>query len=241
MEKKISLFILMICLFSGRVSAQDMDSIRLTTILKNLKLDKTKIREELCVEKKMPNAEDSYIVVIPMIVSQEEEDYVFTVKNYILITDENGVIKNKYLDPTELNSDAVDLRSFTIDTGLYNISTNIRAFGVKADFVGSSKPNPYASGTISMYYPEEKTFKKVLDQFEMDSTTGEWDTRCNGEFTEDVSYIIMDTSKTNNFTDLKIKKISVNTMNTEVKGDCKQKKTSKTSYKTLKFKNGRYQ
>lgn len=231
----------MICLFSGIVSAQDIDSIRLTTILKNLKLDKTKIREELCIEKKMPNAEDSYIAVIPVIVSQEEEDYVFTVKNYILITDSNGMIKNKYLDPMELNSDAVNLRSFTIDTGLYNISPNIRAFGVKADFVGSSRPNPYASGTISMYYPEGKTFKKVLDQFEMDSTTGEWDTRCNGEFKDDHSYIMMDTSKTNNFTDLKIKTISVTSINTEVKGECEEKETSKTFYKTLKFKNGKYQ
>ncbi|BAP30422.1 uncharacterized protein CHSO_1385 [Chryseobacterium sp. StRB126] len=227
-------------LFSGFLSAQDIDSIRLTHILKGLKLDKTKIREELCVEKKMPNAEDSYIVVIPVVLSQEEEDYVFTVQNYILITDSNGIIKNKYLDPTELNSDAVNLRSFTIDTGLYNISTNIRAFGVKTDFVGSSKPNPYASGTISMYYPEGKTLKKVLDQFELDSTSGEWDTRCNGEFENTHSYIIMDSSNTNNFTDLKIKTISVTTINEEIKGECEGKETSKTTYKILKFKNGYY-
>lgn len=241
MKSYIFLLALIFCLFSETVNAQDIDSTRLENVLKSLKLDKTKIREELCVEKKMPNIENSYIVVIPTLVSQEEEDYVFTVKNYILITDSNGTIKNKYLDPTELSSDAINLRSFIIDTGLYTISQNIRAFGVKADFVGSSRPNPYASGTMSMYYPEGKTLKKVLDQFEMDSTGGEWDTRCNGEFTEDVSYIIMDTSKTNNFTDLKIKTISVNTINKEVKGDCKQKKTSKTSYKTLKFKNGKYQ
>ncbi|WP_052480519.1 hypothetical protein [Chryseobacterium sp. StRB126] len=240
MKKLIFLLTLMMSLFSGFLSAQDIDSIRLTHILKGLKLDKTKIREELCVEKKMPNAEDSYIVVIPVVLSQEEEDYVFTVQNYILITDSNGIIKNKYLDPTELNSDAVNLRSFTIDTGLYNISTNIRAFGVKTDFVGSSKPNPYASGTISMYYPEGKTLKKVLDQFELDSTSGEWDTRCNGEFENTHSYIIMDSSNTNNFTDLKIKTISVTTINEEIKGECEGKETSKTTYKILKFKNGYY-
>jgi hypothetical protein len=230
----------MINLFPGMVSAQDIDSVRLTRILKNLKLDKTKIKEELCIEKKMPNEEDSYIAVIPVVLSQEEEDYVFMVQNYILITDSNGTIKNKYLDPTELSSDAIYLRSFAIDTGLYNISANIRAFGVKADFVGSSKPNPYASGTISMYYPEGKTLKKVLDQFELDSTRGEWDTRCNGEFEDEHSYIIIDSSKTNNFTDLKIKTISVTTINEEVKGECNSKETSKTTYKTLKFKNGYY-
>jgi hypothetical protein len=52
---------------------------------------------------------------------------------------------------------------------------------------------------------------------------------------------MMDGSKTNNFTDLKIKTISVKTLNKEVKGDCDSKETSKTTYKTLKFRNGKYQ
>ncbi|MFP3835134.1 hypothetical protein [Chryseobacterium sp. SIMBA_028] len=241
MKKNIFLIILSVCLFSGVLSGQDFDSIRLNNILQSLKLDKTKIKEELCTEKKMPNTEDSYIAVIPVVVEQENDDYVFTVRNYILITDADGKIKNKYLDPTDINSDALSLRSFTIDTGLYTIGTNIRAFGVKADFVGSSRPNPYEISTISMYYPESKTFKKVLDQFTLDLYSGEWDTRCNGEFEDNHAYIIMDPSKTNNFTDLKIKTISVTTANKEVKGDCESKEISKTSYKILKFKNGKYQ
>lgn len=230
----------MVCLFSGILSGQDFDSIRLNNILKSLKLDKTKTKEELCTEKKMPNTEDSYIAVIPVVIEQENNDYVFTVRNYILITDANGTIKNKYLDPTEINSDAISLRSFTIDTGLYTIGTNIRAFGVKADFVGSSGPNPYELSTMSMYYPKGKTFKKVLDQFTMDLYSGEWDTRCNGEFEDNHSYIILEQSKTNNFTDLKIKTISVTTINKDVKGECESKETSKTFYKTLKFKSSYY-
>lgn len=230
----------MVCLFSGILSGQDFDSIRLNNILKSLKLDKTKTKEELCTEKKMPNTEDSYIAVIPVVIEQENNDYVFTVRNYILITDANGTIKNKYLDPTDINSDAISLRSFTIDTGLYTIGTNIRAFGVKADFVGSSRPNPYELSTMSMYYPEGKTFKKVMDQFTMDQYHGEWDMRCNGEFKDNHSYIILEQSKTNNFTDLKIKTISVTTINKDVKGECESKETSKTFYKTLKFKSSYY-
>lgn len=242
MKKNALLLTLLITLCSGILYGQEFDSIRLNHILKTLKLDKTKIKEDLCIEKKMPNTEDSYIAVIPVIVEQDkDEDYVFTVRNYIVITDSKGTIKNQYFDPTELNSDAIMLRSMSIDTGLYNINNNIRAFGIKTDFVGSSRPNPYGSGTISLYYPEGKTLKKVLDQFELDANHGEWDTRCNGEFQDDHSYIMMDGSKTNNFTDLKIKTISVKTLNKEVKGDCDSKETSKTTYKTLKFRNGKYQ
>ncbi len=242
MKKNIFLLTLIISLYSGFLSGQDQipDSIRLARILKSLQLDKTRIKEEFCAEKKMPNAENSYIMIVPVLVEQDEEDYVFTVQNYILITDEKGVIKNKYLDPEEISSDAVYLRSFGIDTGLYNINTNARAFGVIADFAGSSKPNPYASGRMSMYYPEGKTLKKVLNQFEMYSTRGEWDTRCNGEFEDQHSFIILDKTKTGNFTDLKIKTVSVKTVNTEVNGDCNEKETSKTTYKTLKFRNGEY-
>lgn len=227
-------------LFSGTLSGQEFDSIRMNNILKSLKLDKTKIKEEFSAEKKMPNAEDSYIAVIPVLLGKEEE-YAFTVQNYILITDEKGRIKNQYFDPEEITSDAVMLNSITIDTGLYHVSADIRAFGVKLGFVGSSRPNPYSSEMLSLYYPEGNTLKKILNQFELSASHGEWDTRCNGEFEDERSVLIMDQSKTNNFTDLKIKTISVQTVNEEVKGECKNKETSKTTYKTLKFKNGKYQ
>ncbi|MDR6920744.1 MULTISPECIES: hypothetical protein [Chryseobacterium] len=233
--------LILISLWTGILYGQQIDDTRYENIVKSLKLDKTKIKEELCTEKKMPNAENSYIVVVPVVVEQDEEDYVFTVQNYILITDEKGVIKNKYLDPEEISSDAIYLRNFGIDTGLYNLNTNIRAFGVIADFAGSSKPNPYASGRMSMYYPEGKTLKKVLNQFEMYSTHGEWDTRCNGEFEDNHSFIVLDKAKTNNFTDLKIKTISVKTVNTDVNGECNEKETSRTTYKILKLRGGKYQ
>jgi hypothetical protein len=43
----------------------------------------------------MPNDKDSYIVVLPILDGQEDEG-MYTVRNYILITDEKGNIKNKY-------------------------------------------------------------------------------------------------------------------------------------------------
>lgn len=225
---------------AGILSGQEISSIRYDRIVKDLKLDKSKIKEEFCTEKKMPNADNSYIVVLPLLQGKEEDDF-FVVKNYIVITDENGGIKNQYLDPAEITSDAVMLRSMTVDTGLYNISSGVRAFGVQISVANGSQPNPYSSETISLYYPSGKTLKKVLDTFELSSHGGEWDTRCSGEFQDDHSVIIMDKKKTNNFTDLRIKTIIVSTKAEEVNGDCKENEISKTSYQILKFKNGKYQ
>ncbi|MGH1515940.1 hypothetical protein [Chryseobacterium sp. JK1] len=241
MNRNVLLLILVSSLLSGFLSAQEMDRSRLNSILKSLELDAVRIKEELCVEKKIPNKENRYIVVIPVLVGKAEDEYNFTVQNYILITDEKGVIENKYLDPTELISDAVALRPFTIDTGLYTISTNIHAFGVKTTFVGSSRIFPYESERISMYYPEGKSLKKVLDQFEMGMNSGEWDGKCKGEFKDNHSYIIVNPPKMNTFSDLTIKTVSVTTVNKEVKEDCENKETSSTSFKTLQFRNGKYQ
>jgi hypothetical protein len=239
-KKNILAFILFLSSLAGIVSGQEINAARLEKVLENLKLDKTKIKEEFCTEKKMPNAEDSYIIVIPVLQGKEEED-LFTVQNFILITDENGGIKNKYIDPEEITSDAIMLRGITIDTGLYSISNGIRAFGVKTNFEGSSRPNPYSSEEISMYYPEGKSLKKVLNKFSLYSSSGEWDTNCAGEFEDSHSVIIVDKAKTNSFTDLKIKTISTTTKNRVVNGDCKDSQTSKTGYQVLQFKNGKYQ
>lgn len=227
-------------LWAGILQAQEIDTSRFDKIVKTLKLDNTRIKEEFCTEKKMPNAEDSYIAVLPILQGKEEEGF-FVVRNYIVITDENGAIKNEYFDPEEITSDAIMLRSITIDTGLYNISNGIRAFGITVSAANGSQPNPYSSETISLYYPSGRTLKKVLNTFELSSHGGEWDTRCSGEFHDDHSVIIMDKARTSNFTDLKIKTISVETKSKEVNGDCKEDETSKTTYRILKFKNGKYQ
>jgi len=239
MKKRLFISVFIFSLI-GILHGQEINSLRFENILKSLKLDKTKIKEEFCAEKKMPNAEDSYIAVLPILQGKEEDDF-FVVRNYIVITDENGVIKNQYFDPVEITSDAVMLRSVSIDTGLYNISSGTRAFGVNISVANGSQPNPYSSETVSLYYPTGKTLKKVLNMFELNTHGGEWDTRCTGEFRDDHSVIIMDKIKTNNFTDLKIKTISEETESKEVNGDCKENKTSKNSYRILKFKNGKYQ
>lgn len=239
MNKNILIGILM-SLWVGTVEGQEINLDRFDKIVKSLKLDKTRIKEEFCTEKKMPNAEDSYIAVLPVLQGKEEDDF-FVVRNYIVITNENGEIKNKYFDPVEITSDAIMLQSMMIDTGLYNISSGIRAFGVKVSVRNGSQPNPYSSETITLYYPAGQTLKKVLNEFELSRYGAEWDTRCTGESDDDTSVIMMDKTKTNNFTDLKIKTISVNRKTKEVNGDCKENETSKTSYRILKFKNGKYQ
>jgi hypothetical protein len=230
---------LLLTIITLMLSAQEYDKGRYTKVLNQLKLSSTQIHNELYTEKKMPNAENSFIIVVPVLQGKLEVDG-FSVKNTILITDNEGIIKNKYVDPTEFGSDAIMLQSFTIDTGLYNLNSNIRAFGIAADYYGSSRPNPYSSSDISLFYPEGKTLKKVLDSYNLKTYSGEWDTNCSGEFESDASLIIVDQAKTNGFANLKIKTESTKTISKEINGECKENKISKISYKTLKFNKSAY-
>lgn len=220
-------------------SAQEYNDARYAKVLNQLKINSSQVHSELYTEKKMPNAEDSYIIVVPILQGKLEDDG-FTVKNTIVITNTEGTIKNKYIDPTEFGSDAIMLQSFTIDTGLYNLNSTTRAFGISANYRGSSSPNPYSSSDFSMYFVEEKTLKKVLDGYNLSTYGGEWDMKCSGEFEENSSVIILDPMKKNGFANLKIKTENTKIVSKPMDEECSENKTSKISYKTLKFSKGIY-
>ena len=236
-SKKIaSIFILFI---ASTFSSQEIDEIRYQNIVNQLKLKKVNIKENLIVEKKMPNKEDSYIIVIPVLEGVEEDDG-FTVRNTILITDGAGKIKNQYADPEEYFSDAVMLQSFTVDTGLYNLNSNVRAFGIVANYKSQSQPNPYSADEISLYFTQGNTLKNILNQYQIYRSGGEWDMKCAGEFNYANSVIMIAKEKTNGFANLKVKTSKTLTVGKIVNDECTESETSKTSYKVLKFNKSHY-
>ena len=83
MKNLIVIFLMLVTV--KLVNAQNMEENRYINVLKQLNLKTSKIHEQLCAEKKMPNAEDSFIVVIPVLEGKIEEDG-FSLKNMILIT-----------------------------------------------------------------------------------------------------------------------------------------------------------
>jgi hypothetical protein len=103
MKRKILAFVFLISSFM--MFGQEINSSRFETVVKALKINRSQIRTEFYTEKKMPNEKDSYIVVLPIFDGQEDEG-MYTVRNYILITDEKAVLKNitipKKLHPMRL-------------------------------------------------------------------------------------------------------------------------------------------
>lgn len=235
MIKKV--FFLALFLIFPFFRAQETEVIRRRSVLAGLHLSEKNIKEELYREKRIPGT-DKYIIVIPVRIG-EAEDCCFAVQNYIVLTDRSGTIDTKYKDKM-IDSDAITFTDVIIDTGYYYLNEGNRAFGIRHHFTGRSHANPYTAEDISMFYVSGKTLKKVLNRYELNSYSGEWDTNCAGRFEDKESFISVQAGKSSGFADLRIKKILKIINNKPYKGECMQSVTSKTVYKTLKFSNGTY-
>lgn len=214
-------------------------------VLQQLKLNEKQINQNLFAEKILPYDKEKSVLVFPKFVNATQDTYNedgFDVVPYIVVVEiSSGKILQQY-QSDELTSDAIQLSSISIDTGLYLLNENTRAFGIRENYSGSSQPNPYGNEVLSLYLPSGKTLKKVLNNFPISFSKGEWDTNCAGEFEDSKSTItIPQKSENKGFRNLMIKIIETNSTSFVVgKDGCEQKSTKKTIKKMLKFNGNEY-
>lgn len=221
--------------------AQDIN--HLSSVIKQLNLEESKIKKDLVVSKIRPNNPEETMVVIPEIVDEGEQ--YFELNSYILIIDtETGKIKQQYFESAKTNdwlSDAVRLTEIKIDTAPYMVSENKRAFGIRVYYYGSSHPNPYSNETISLFIAKEDTLKKILNNYSVMTYGGEWDTNCNGEFIGEKKILIMSKEKTNGNFDILVKnKITETTNYIDENNDCEATEKVTRAKTILSFVNGEY-
>ena len=132
------------------------------------------------------------------------------------------------------------LSDITIDTGIYQLNEKERAFGIRVDYEGSSRPNPFNKTDLSLFVVQNNNLKRILSNYPITEFHGEWDTNCAGEFEDINSVIDIDKNKTNGFRNLTIKSKIEQTKNIATKDDCVEKKTTKLSTIKLKYNGKEY-
>ncbi len=241
--KKRLVFLLLILVFSN-VYSQDQGSTLLTKVLKQLNLNKKDIHEELYREKILPNKTSSTLMVIPKYRVNEPDGYghlYLELDAYIIVADNlTGKILYQYIDENAWTSDAMVLSDITIDTGIYQLSPENRAFGIRVDYTGSSRPNPYNQTDLSLFMIKDKSMKRILKNYPISEFHGEWDTNCAGEFEGTSGVISIDKNKTNGFGNLIIKNKIEHIRNIPTKDDCLEKKTTKLNTVILKYNGKEY-
>lgn len=226
----LSLFILV----STSVFAQDQAL--LNKVLASLKLKTKDVNTELVVTKILPYDKQKTVLVIPKYVTNDPDDSFFIYDAYIVIANnKTGEIVNKYYESEKWTSDAIVLDELTIDSGLYKLNEQTRAFGVRASFTGSSRVNPYSNTTLSLYIPSKNKLSEIANAITVYNYYGEWDGNCNGEFQNEEITIDLDKEKTNGFYNLILTNKTTETKN-KLKGeDCLENVSKKNEKFKLKF------
>lgn len=217
----------------------------ISSVFSQLNLKQEKCKKEFISVKAMPNSKELSIVVIPEINIDDKEMESFELNSYILIVNrKTGEIKSEFYENSKTNewtSDALKLTKITIDTAPYIIGKDKRAFGIRVHYLGSSKPNPYESETISLFIKNGNKLRRVLNKYEINGNFGEWDTNCTGNFTDFNSILIISNTLTNGYYDINIKTKIVKTNNFEDEnGKCKSTNTKTIINSKLIFKDNQY-
>ncbi|RQO29771.1 hypothetical protein DBR32_14390 [Taibaiella sp. KBW10] len=215
------------------------DNILLDKVLEQLKCSKSEIREELYTEKIWPYDPSLTIMVIPKIAQQELDAYgngSYVMDSYVLLVDhKTATIKNLFYEAEAWNSDAMVLSEIVIDTAPYQLNNDTRGFGIRINYTGSSRPNPYNQTLFTLFIPEGDRLRPLLKDYEIDRFTGEWDTNCAGAFDDRASVIMIDKAQTNHFNNIILKQTLRHTLNYKVGEDCEEKVSTKKKTVLLKF------
>lgn len=183
------------------------------------------------------------IIVIPEI-AKEAEDFFELNSHVVIYNNATNQITHTFFESSKTNgwvSDAVRLDKIKIDTSPYILDKNTRAFSLQVYYLGNSKANPYSKQTHSLFIRKDNSLKKVLHNFNLEESIGEWDTNCKGEFSSVKSILKMSKEKTNGYFDIIIESNITETKNfVDDNGECDSKEaiTNKTSI--LKFNGEMY-
>ena len=206
-------------------------------VMANLKPNGVNWFEELIVEKAVPNSKNEIILVLPEFLDSAEMYY--SLKTWIVVVENSGKILSKTF--VNMESDAVVLTRFSIDTAPYQVSENSRAFGIRTVYRGSSRANPYDYESISLFIRKGNELKIILKDFVLEQFDGEWDTNCAGEFTHQDKVLIVSNNLTNGYYDITVKnKITKENTFVDKLGECDGTEVATVEKTVLKYLNGGY-
>jgi hypothetical protein len=200
----IALFLFTSSFFGQELSDKDIINKAIGFLKIN---EKYLLSDKICL-KVIPNQKEKVIIVLPVKTDHDPEcNQCFNIDNNILIWNKTTKsIETKYTKKAEWSSDAMVFNEINIDTGLYYLNKNTRAFGVRYSFYGSSNVNPYNSESINLYYFKNNQIVEVLNDFELNNLKGESSGGCaNGSYETSKSIFTISNKLTTKFNDIIVK------------------------------------
>lgn len=114
-----------------------------------------------------------------------------------------------YHKTSAFESDAIAFEDLQLDTARYKLTHEIRAFGVRVTFNGSSRLNPVSEKLLSLYVQEGNKLRPVLDKLITYEYGGEWDGNCAGEIYQNTRTLEIGKTSSHGYADLIVKTVSI--------------------------------
>lgn len=237
----IFIFLFFFCLTT--IYSQQLDSSSLKQkVLSQLNISLNDIQKDLFVDKVLPYNKSVSIVIIPKIIDKEIDSFVEYDAYILLVDNYSGKILSRYYKSKAWTSDAIYISSIEIDVANYDLNSNVKAFGIRVNYISSSRPNPYEETELSLFIQHGNNLDCVLKNYIVARFSGERNLNCEGKFETINSTIIIDKKMTNNFYNLIVKSKSVTIENEKVNNNCVEKIIDKkTSFGKLIFNGLEYQ
>lgn len=210
--KKTLLLLLFTMIFYSKNGVCQAQNDLLKKVLKQLALQEKDIEKTLFASKILPYAKDKSVLTFPKYVSKTDDSYVFDA--YIVVVDnQTGKILYKFYESEAWESDAIMLSQITIDTGLFILNNETRAFGVRLTYHHSSNWDPYSRTDLSLFIVENNKLKRILEDYTISNYSGDFRASCaEGSKEEMESVIDIDKQHQHNlFNDLVISETVITT------------------------------
>lgn len=146
-----------------------------------------------------------------------------------------------YHKASTFESDAIAFEDLQLDTARYKLTPDLRAFGVRVTFKGSSRVNPVNEELLSLYVKEGDILRVVLDKLITYEYGGEWDGNCAGELYQRTRTIEIGKTSSHGYADLIVKTVSIRMVG-EGEGEACESKTitAKPVLTTLRYDGKNY-
>ena len=156
---------------------------------------------DMAVCKVWPADKSKTIVVLPLKHENGEND-IYDL-DVLLIDSKSGKLIANSWQPNALESDAVKLSDFEIDTARYQLNPETLAFGLRISYRLRSQVNPYYIDYINLYVKQNDELKLVVNMLPIAKFAGLTESfKCIGKFSFYDRYIILGNKMTNGYINL---------------------------------------
>jgi len=168
------------------------------------------------------------------------DETVYDVEVLVADSKTGAVIAHSY-EPSAITSDAMGLQSIALDTAPWRLTPQELAFGIRKSFQNSSRVDPFADTTLSLYVIDERKLRRVLSNLTTRQSKGDWDGNCAGQFSDTSRAISVGPAGRGGYATLLVSEKTVDTTNTVAGEQCASKdKAARRASFTMEYDGSHY-